>query len=240
MHRLLRTLLALSVALPIVITPHAAVAADPATIDGLFSGTGPLVGGIATTMKVTGRGGVPASGVAAVALNVTITEPSAAGYLTVWPTGSPQPLASNLNFTAGRTIANSVVTKVGANGQISLFNSAGTTHVVIDVLGWLPVGQGFTGLTPARIADTRTSPAIASATIDGRFMGGGPVGHAQSSSIDVLGRGGVPLTGVGAVVLNVTATNPTAPLFITVWPSGKRGRRRRASISWRARRYRTW
>ena len=215
MRRLLSLLVATCAVLPVVSAPPSAAAAETATIDGLFAGTGPLTGGIGTTMKVTGRGGVPASGVAAVALNVTVTEPSTTGYLTVWPTGSPQPYSSNLNFTAGRTVANSVLTNVGENGQISLFNNAGTTNVVIDVLGWLPAGQTFTGVTPARIADTRNSP-----TIDGLFMNGGAVGPAQSMSIDVVGRGEVPRTGAGAVALNVTATNPTGPSFVTVWPSG--------------------
>ena len=215
MRRLLSLLVATCAVLPVVVPPQSTAAAESATIDGLFAGTGPLTGGVATTMKVTGRGGVPASGVAAVALNVTVTEPSTTGYLTVWPTGSPQPYASNLNFAAGQTVANSVLTKVGESGEISLSSNAGTTNVVIDVLGWLPAGQTFSGLTPARIADTRNSP-----TIDGLFMDGGPVGPAQSMSIDVLGRGGVPRTGASAVALNVTATNPTAPSFITVWPSG--------------------
>ena len=165
MRRLLSLLVATCAVLPVVVPPQSTAAAESATIDGLFAGTGPLTGGVATTMKVTGRGGVPASGVAAVALNVTVTEPSTTGYLTVWPTGSPQPYASNLNFAAGQTVANSVLTKVGENGEISLSNNAGTTNVVIDVLGWLPAGQTFAGLTPARIADTRNSP-----TIDGLFM----------------------------------------------------------------------
>ena len=216
MRRLLSLLVATCAVLPVVPPPPSIAAADPATIDGLFARTGPLTGGIATTLKVTGRGGVPASGVAAVALNVTLTEPSTTGYLTVWPTGSPQPNTSNLNFTAGRTVANAVLSKVGEDGQISLFNNAGTTNVVVDVLGWLPAGQTFTGLTPARIADTRDSP-----TIDGLVMNGGPLGQAQSMDIDVLGRGGVPRAGAIAVALNVTATNPTAPSFVTVWPSGE-------------------
>src|SRR3712207_8397776 len=49
------------------------------------------------------RGGVPAAGVTAVALNVTVVEPSAAGHVTVWPSGEARPLASNLNFVPGRS-----------------------------------------------------------------------------------------------------------------------------------------
>ena len=109
----------------------------------------------AVELVVTGRGGVPASGVGAVALNVTVTNATEPSFLTVWPTGAPMPLASNLNFTAGQTVPNMVIAKVGAGGQISLFNSTGSADVIVDVLGWFPEGDSYTGLTPARLLDTR-------------------------------------------------------------------------------------
>jgi hypothetical protein len=109
-----------------------------ATIDGKFSGSGAVGPGQTLTLTVTGRGGVPASGVGAVALNVTVTEPTTAGFITVWPTGTTRPTASNLNFVAGQTIPNMVIATIGTNGQVSLFNSAGATHLVVDVLGTFP------------------------------------------------------------------------------------------------------
>ncbi len=87
-------------------------------------------------VQVAGRGGVPSSGVSAVVLNVTVTEPTAVGHLTVFPSGTAMPLASNLNFVAGQTVPNLVVAKVGAGGKVSLFNSRSSTHVVFDVAGW--------------------------------------------------------------------------------------------------------
>ena len=87
---------------------------------------------------MTGRGGVPATGVAAVVLNVAVTQPGTPGFLTVYPTGSPQPGTANVNFAARQTTSNLVVATVGANGQVSLFNSGGATQVVADVEGWLP------------------------------------------------------------------------------------------------------
>ena len=72
----------------------------------------------------------------AVVLNVTVTNPTAPSYLTVWPDGAAQPLASDLNYVAGLTVPNLVVVKLGANGSIDLFNAAGTTDVVVDVVGW--------------------------------------------------------------------------------------------------------
>ena len=123
MSRLRVAVLAIVLAVPLVSTT-AATAADAGTLDGLYSGTGAVAAGVETTMTVVGRGGVPLTGVGAVALNVTVTEPSAYSFLTVWPTGAPRPLASNLNFVAGQTVANAVLTKVGANGQLGLDEEA--------------------------------------------------------------------------------------------------------------------
>ncbi|HVL03663.1 MAG TPA: S8 family serine peptidase, partial [Acidimicrobiales bacterium] len=92
--------------------------------------------GATLDLQVTGRGGVPAAGVSAVVMNVTVTEPSASSFLTAWPTGSTRPNASNLNYVAGQTVPNLVVAKVGTNGKVSLFNLSGNTHVIADVVGW--------------------------------------------------------------------------------------------------------
>jgi hypothetical protein len=72
----------------------------------------------------------------AVVLNVTVTNPTAASYLIVWPDGTTRPLASDLNWPAGATVPNLVVVKLGADGAIDLFNGYGTTDVVVDVMGW--------------------------------------------------------------------------------------------------------
>ncbi len=215
MSRLRTVLAALAVLTIHVVVPTVASAAGPATIDGLYSGIGQIGAGAVTTMTVVARGGVPPTGVGAVALNVTATEPTTASFLTVWPTGAPRPLASNLNFTAGQTVANAVITKVGADGTISIFNNSGAVHVVVDVVGWFPDNQSYVGVTPARLADTRNSP-----TIDGRFSNTGPRGQANVADVTVVNRAGVPASGVGAVALNVTATDPTTASFLTVWPTG--------------------
>ncbi|HWI02865.1 MAG TPA: hypothetical protein VNT52_03435, partial [Acidimicrobiales bacterium] len=87
-------------------------------------------------LQVTGRAGVPETGVSAVVLNVTVTEPTAGSYLTGWPAGVAQPLASNLNYVAGLTVPNLVVVKVGEGGKVNLYNNAGWAHVIADVAGW--------------------------------------------------------------------------------------------------------
>lgn len=165
-------------------------------------------------LHVLGVGGVPSTGVAAVVLNVTVTAPTAAGHLDVWPAGSPRPTVSNLNFTPGRTVPNLVTVKVGTGGAVSILNSAGTSHVIADVVGFYadaggPPGSRFHPLNPTRLFDTRSGQGGVAAQ---------PVGPATGLRFDVSGVGGVPATGVTAVVLNVTVTVPTDAGFLTVYP----------------------
>ncbi|MGI8809504.1 MAG: hypothetical protein ACR2KK_17025 [Acidimicrobiales bacterium] len=165
------------------------------------------------SMQLTGRGGVPDTGVGAVVMNVTVTEPTASGFLTVFPVGNPAPLAANLNFTPGQTVPNLVVAKVGGNGAVAFSLSAGTAHLVLDVAGWYSdtaagADGRYSALTPARILDTR----------DGN--GGVRLGPGASLDLQVSSRGGVPASGAAAAVLNLAATGTTATSFLTVYPTG--------------------
>ena len=84
------------------------------------------------------------AGVTAVALNVTVTNPTAPSFLTAYPSGTPRPNASNLNFVPGQTVANRVIVPLGSGGQISLFNFQGSTNLVADVSGWFTDGSTTT------------------------------------------------------------------------------------------------
>lgn len=94
-----------------------------------------------------GRPGVPTSGVAAVALNVTLTQTAAPVHATAWPTSLQQPATSTVNAArSGQTIANHATTPVGADG-FSLFNVA-PTHLIADITGYwtgAPAGPPTTG-----------------------------------------------------------------------------------------------
>jgi len=188
--------------------------AEP-TIDSLDRNSGALSGGETRTLRVTGRGYVPANDTSSVSVNVTIANPTAAGFLTLFRRGGSRPTASNLNFVPGEVTSNLVMVPVGVDGTISIFNSNGSTDVIVDVLGWFPSAGDFRPLTPARAMDTRNAP-----TIDGQFRNTGSFGPGESRSLAVGGRGGVPSSGVSAVALNVTAVNPTEPGFLTVYPTG--------------------
>jgi hypothetical protein len=196
------------------------------TRDGTGGLAGPIGPGATVSVAVSGRGGVPATGVSAVALNVTVTQPTGEGFLTVFPTGEARPLAANLNFTPAKTVPNLVVAKVGAGGEVDLFNSAGSTHVVADVAGWFAdAASGNDGryqpLAPARILDTR----------DGTGGSSLRLGPGASLDLQVAGRGGVPATGAEAVVMNVAVTTTTATSFLTVFPTGE-ARPLAANLNW--------
>jgi hypothetical protein len=112
----------------------------PARILNTIAGTGapavPVGPGQSVELQVTGRGGVPSTGVSAVAMNVTVTQGTTGGFITVYPTGEPLPFASNLNHTPGATVPNLVIVKLGSGGKVTLYNSSGTSHLVADVAGW--------------------------------------------------------------------------------------------------------
>ena len=76
---------------------------------------------------------------AAVVLNVTVTEPVAAGFVTVFPCGE-RPLASNVNVVAGQTVPNLVVVPVSAAGTVCVFTSQ-PAHLLADVTGWFLAGE---------------------------------------------------------------------------------------------------
>ena len=117
----------------------------PARILDTRTYTGGLPGkvgpGQTIAVQVTGQGGVPASGVSAVVMNVTVTEPTAASHLTIYPSDAALPLASNLNFVAGQTVPNLVTVKVGADGKVKAFNNSGETHVIFDVAGYYGIAS---------------------------------------------------------------------------------------------------
>ncbi|MGW5419141.1 hypothetical protein [Streptomyces sp. NPDC003943] len=163
-----------------------------------------VAGGKTVTLQVTGKSGIPASGVTAVVMNVTAVAPTAAGYVSVFPAGTARPSTSNLNFTAGQTIPNLVVVPLSADGKVTFYNHSGSVDLLADVAGYFTtdgLGSAFNPIAPTRVMD-----ATAGA--------GGTV------TLQVAGKAGIPATGVTAVVMNVTAVAPTATGYVSVFPDG--------------------
>ncbi|MGS2617288.1 hypothetical protein ACVCAH_22590 [Micromonospora sp. LZ34] len=172
--------------------------------------TGAIGAGGKVDLLVAGRGGVPAVGAGAVVLNVTVTGPTVGGFVTAYPTGEARPNASSLNFPKGWLGSNNVIVKLGSGGKVSLYNHLGSTHVVVDVVGFYAADNGMTnrnGLEyqaylPERLWDTRS---------DG--TGKLPANSWIDYSLDFAEFN----PNVKAVVVNLTAVSPAAGGFLTAW-----------------------
>lgn len=81
-----------------------------------------------------------APGAVAVSLNVTVVQPTASGYLTLWPSGTTQPTVSTINFVPSDVLANGAIVPLAAamsSTEIAVFNGAGgSTNVILDVTGY--------------------------------------------------------------------------------------------------------
>ena len=120
-------------------TSGAFVPLDPTRILDTRNNTGgfgfnPVPAGATIDVPVTGLAGVPANATAVI-LNATVVSPAGPGFLTIFPTGTARPNASDLNYAAGEIRPNLVIVKLGTNGRVSLYTPTGT-HVIFDVAGY--------------------------------------------------------------------------------------------------------
>jgi hypothetical protein len=182
--------------------------------------TGAKPGAKATvTATVAGRPGLPAvADVSAVVLNVTATEATGPGFVQVAASGDLAPGASSsLNVErANETIPNMVIVPVSTSGKVDLYTQSGT-HLLVDVLGWfsnstVPAGNDglFVPMTPERVLDTRPGSAVNFSASNRLGVDQNKPSAKETVSIHF---DGLPLD-AGAVVLNLTATDATAPGFV--------------------------
>ena len=122
--------------------PYQFFSVPPCRIADTRNAVGPLgspalAAGSTRTFPVNGICAVPQTA-KAVAVNVTVVNPTAGGHLTLYPAGTALPLASTINFRSGIVRANNAVLAVGASGQVSVFcgMASGSTDFVLDVSGW--------------------------------------------------------------------------------------------------------
>ena len=143
-----------------------------------------------TELQVAGRALVPAVGVGAVVLNVTVTGTTGAGFVTVWPCGAAMPLASNLNYVGGETVPNAVITQLGSGGSVCLYTN-NATDLVVDINGWLPLAPNQ---PDSNVTEYPEGAAL--------LVSGGP--STGAATIDVVGT---PAP-VGGIVVITTADGP--------------------------------
>jgi hypothetical protein len=152
----------------------------------------------------------------AYSLNVTVVPDGPLGYLTLWPTGQPQPFVSTLNSEGGSVVANAAIVPAGSSGSVSVFVT-NQTDVVLDIDGYFDStgsasSSSFYTATPCRVADTRN--------LTGQF-GGPSIAGGQSRDFAVPASPcQIPAT-ASAYSLNVTAVPDAGYLgYLTTWPAG--------------------
>ncbi len=155
-------------------------------------------------IQVTGRCAV-ADDARAAAFVVTATGPVAPGFVTVWPAGGSRPLASNLNFHRGNTVANSAVVQLGPGGAVDVYVHA-AVDVVIDVTAaFVPAASSTSGrfvpVEPQRLLDTRAT------------------GQRAGGELRIPLPAGVPTDAV-ALAVTVTVVDASRQGYLTVHPSG--------------------
>ncbi len=181
------------------------------TIDGVSQAAGRPGAGSSTTVKVAGRGGVPADA-RTVIVNVTAVKSTERGFVTVTPCADPIPTASSLNYVAATNRANELVAELNSNGELCLFTSS-DAHLLVDVVGYVGSPSSFTSVAPSRLLDSRPTGT----TIDAQDQGVGKRQAGTSYTLDVEGRVGVPASAT-AVVVNITAVAPEGRGYVTVHP----------------------
>jgi hypothetical protein len=152
----------------------------------------------------------------AYSLNMTVVPHGPLGFLTAFPCGQPQPLASNLNSIDGRTKAVAAILPAGTNGAACFFAS-NDTELVLDINGYFvpdtdTTAMSFYPMTPCRLVDTR----LAAGALGGPSLTGG-----VARTFPLLSSScNIPAT-ARAYSLNYTAV-PQGPLgFLTTWPAGQ-------------------
>jgi hypothetical protein len=160
-------------------------------------GGGRLPAGSVLAVTLAGVAGVPASGAAAVSLNLTAVGASGPGYLSVYPCGGAPPLVSSVNYAGPAPVANKAVVALGPSGSVCV-KTLQAVDAVVDVDGWLPADGPFQPVVPYRAIDTR-------------------VAGGRTTDIAVQAA---PAGSIGAIV-NATVTDPAADGFATVYPCGQ-------------------
>ncbi len=197
------------------------VPVDAAPVLDTASGTGVPQGaaapGSTTDLTISGVGGVPTSNVSAVVMTVTASSSTSPGTITVYPDGSSRPATSNLDYSSGQAIANTVIVPVDSTGQVDFYNdSTGSAQLAAYIVGYYRSGPSgsnsgsYHPLAPTQILDTSSGTGAPQ----------GAVAADGSLGLQVDGVAGVPSSCVSAVALNLTASSGTSSGSLVAYPAG--------------------
>ncbi len=170
-----------------------------------------LVGASTVDIDAFGNAGLPASGGGTAIVNLALTNPSAETGVTLWSSTSPRPTVATIDAKAGASERNLAFVRLEDGDALAVHNRAGSATISIDVLGWLSDDTGFEAVAPSTALDTAAGVGAPRTKL----------AAGASIAVEVGGAGGVPTTGVRAVVANLTARNATVATDVTVWPTGE-------------------
>jgi hypothetical protein len=153
--------------------------------------------------QIEGANGIPASGVTAVVLNVTVAHTAGAGFLTAWGDGTQRPKTSNVNWSKGQITSNLVTVPLSGDGWVDFYTNS-ATDILADVQGYYTndsSGQKFVQQNPTRVLNTLSQSQISNKAVN----------------LKVAGVNGVP-AGATAIVLNLTVTQTVGGGFVAAYP----------------------
>ena len=109
---------------------------DTRDADGPYGGPA-ILAGATRAFAMAGPCAIPPEA-DAVAVNVIVTQPTALGFLTLYPLGVTAPLASTINYGPGQTRADNAIIRLGSGDSIAVTcgQFSGATHFIIDVVGY--------------------------------------------------------------------------------------------------------
>jgi hypothetical protein len=187
---------------------------------GLFSGE--------LTVDVLGSSCGPPAAAQAYVFNATVVPQGSLGYLTLWPDGTPRPLASTLNALDGAITSNMAIVPTD-NGKIDAYAS-GTTQLVLDISSYfapslmvtttsLPQGTAGQPYPATQLTATGGEPPYTWAITSGSL----PPGLTLSDTGVISGTPNPAAVGVYAFVVQVTDTlmnTASRPLGISILGGG--------------------
>jgi uncharacterized repeat protein (TIGR01451 family) len=96
-----------------------------------------LVAGADRVFPLLDQCGIPATA-RAISVNLTVTQPTAAGNLRLYAAGTPLPTTSSINYVVGLTRANNAVVGLNGLGELAVYcgQASGTVHFILDVNGY--------------------------------------------------------------------------------------------------------
>lgn len=85
---------------------------------------------------------IPADTADAVVMNVTVTQPSSNGFVSIYPKAMGVATVSNLNYGPGQTVPNLASVLVNADDTVTFKNSSsGSAQLIADVAGYYLLGN---------------------------------------------------------------------------------------------------